>query len=153
MWFPSVWYGIPRLLFGANMSTGAFFTMKCKNQLALVCPISNIGAIARPLVAFSGFYESHEPPPSGDARGIVLPHRNGHQNGQQSGCILHHHLVHCCPGRPPGRYCHRPWYTSGKHFPAKWRDSLKATIVAEASDDSPSSPDLTTTQWVILLIS
>jgi len=30
------------------------------------------------MVVFSGFYESHEPPPSGDARGIVLPHRNGY---------------------------------------------------------------------------
>ncbi len=42
------------------------------------------------MVAFSGFYESHEPPPLGDARSIVLPHRNGHQNGQQVGtcCII-----------------------------------------------------------------
>jgi hypothetical protein len=40
------------------------------------------------MVAFSGFYESHEPPPSGDARGIVLPHRHGHQNGQQRGGML-----------------------------------------------------------------
>jgi len=23
--------------------------------------------------------------------------------------------------------CHRPWYTSGKHIPAKWRDLLKAS--------------------------
>jgi len=37
------------------------------------------------MVAFSGFYESHEPPPSGDARGIVPPHCDGYQNGQQSG--------------------------------------------------------------------
>ena len=42
------------------------------------------------MVAFSGFYESHEPSPSGDARGIVPPHRGGHQNGQQVGtfCII-----------------------------------------------------------------
>ncbi len=51
----------------------------------MACPIDAIGASARPMVAFSGFYESHEPPPSGDARGIVLPHRHGHQNGQQRG--------------------------------------------------------------------
>jgi hypothetical protein len=44
------------------------------------------------MVAFSGFYESHEPPPSGDAHGIVPPHRDGHQNGQQSGYMLHY----CC---------------------------------------------------------
>ena len=42
------------------------------------------------MVAFSGFYESHKPPPLGDARGIVPPHRDGHQNGQQSGYMLHH---------------------------------------------------------------
>ncbi len=29
-----------------------------------------IGVSARPMAAFSGFYESHEPPPSGDARSI-----------------------------------------------------------------------------------
>jgi len=53
---------------------------------------------AHPMVAFSGFYESHEPPPSGNARSIVPPHRNGHRNGHQSGYILHNHCVDCCPG-------------------------------------------------------
>ena len=33
-----------------------------------------IGASARPMAALIGFYESHEPPPSGDARGLVPPH-------------------------------------------------------------------------------
>jgi hypothetical protein len=37
------------------------------------------------MVAVSGFYESHVPPPSGNARSIVLPHRHGHRNGQQKG--------------------------------------------------------------------
>ncbi len=37
------------------------------------------------MVVFSGFYESHEPPPLGNARGIVPPHRDGYQTGQQSG--------------------------------------------------------------------
>jgi len=64
--------------------------MKCPKQPELVCPFYNIGVSARPMVAFSGFNESHEPPPSGDARGIVPPHRNGHQNGQQSEYMLHH---------------------------------------------------------------
>jgi hypothetical protein len=59
--------------------------MRCPKQPALACLIGNIGASAHPMVAFSGFYESHEPPPSGDARGIVLPHRHGHRNGQQRG--------------------------------------------------------------------
>ena len=28
------------------------------------------------MVAFSGFYESHEPPPLGNAHSIELPHRH-----------------------------------------------------------------------------
>jgi len=64
----------------------------------LACPIDAIGASADPMAAFSGFYESHEPPPSGDACGIVPPHRDGHRNGQQIGYILHLHFVCCYPG-------------------------------------------------------
>jgi len=45
------------------------------------------------MVAFSGFCESHKPPPSGDALVIVPSHRHGHQNGQQSGYMLHCHNV------------------------------------------------------------
>jgi len=63
--------------------------MKSKKQPALACPIDAIGMSACPMAAFSGFYESHEPPPSGDACGIVPPHHDGHRNGQQSGYILH----------------------------------------------------------------
>ena len=44
-------------------------------------PFYNIGASARPMAVFSGFYESHGPTPSGDARGIVPAHRHGHRNG------------------------------------------------------------------------
>ncbi len=65
---------------------------------------------ARPMAAFSGFYESHEPPPSGDARGIVPPHHDGHQNGQQSGYILHLCFVCCCPG---GRRGNTEWVVAG----------------------------------------
>ena len=50
------------------------------------------------MVAFSGFYESHEPPPFGKARSIVPPHRNDHQHCQQSGYILHCCFVYCRPG-------------------------------------------------------
>ncbi len=39
------------------------------------------GASARSMVAFSGFYESHEPPPPGDAHGTVPAHHDGHRNG------------------------------------------------------------------------
>ena len=37
------------------------------------------------MAAFSGFYESHESLPMGDARGILPPHRNDHRNGHQVG--------------------------------------------------------------------
>jgi hypothetical protein len=76
--------------------------MKLKKQPALTCPFDNVGASARPMVAISGFYESHKPPPSGDARGIVPPHCNGHRNGHQSGYILHCCFVCCCPGGRQG---------------------------------------------------
>jgi len=82
------------------MSPEALFTMKSKKQPALAYPFDNIGVSARPMVAFSGFYESYQPPPSGDARCIVPPHRDGHQNGHQSGFMLHRCFV-CC--RPDGR--------------------------------------------------
>jgi len=52
---------------------------------ALQCHIDAIRASAHPMVAVSGFYESHGPPPSGDAHGIVLPHRHGRRNGKQRG--------------------------------------------------------------------
>ena len=57
-----------------------------------------IRASALPIVVFSGIYENHEPPSSRDARGIVSAHRHDHQNGQQSGYILHRCFVSCCPG-------------------------------------------------------
>ena len=72
--------------------------MKCLKQPVLVCPIGIIGASACPMTAFSGFYESHEPLPSSDAWDIVLPHHNSHQNGHQSGYILHLCFVCCRPG-------------------------------------------------------
>ncbi len=77
--------------------------MKCENQPALTCPIGNIGVSARPMVVFSGFlYESNKPPSLGNARGIVLTHRDGQQNGQQSGYILHYCCVDCRPGSHRG---------------------------------------------------
>jgi hypothetical protein len=50
------------------------------------------------MAAFSGFYESPAPPPSCDELGIVLPHCDGHQNGKQSGYILHRRVADCRPG-------------------------------------------------------
>jgi hypothetical protein len=86
--------------------------MKSKKQLALVCPFDNIRASARPMVAFSGFYESHKPPPSGDACGIVPLHRDGHQNGHQSGYMLHRCIVCCRPGGRRG---------DTDHLVTRWR--------------------------------
>ena len=70
---------------------------------------------AHPMVAFSGFYESHKPPPSGNVRSIVLPHRDGHRNGHQSGYILHNHCVDCCPGGHRG---------DTEQVVARWRRSV-----------------------------
>ena len=68
--------------------------------------LGNFGTSARLVVAFSSFYESHKPPPSGDVCGIVLAHRHCHQNGQQRGVILYHHFVDCRPG---GRRGNTEW--------------------------------------------
>jgi hypothetical protein len=54
------------------------------------------------MAAFSGFYESHEPPPLGDAHGIIPLHRDGYQNGHQSEYILHRCFVCCRPGGRQG---------------------------------------------------
>jgi hypothetical protein len=58
------------------------------------------------MALFSGFYESPGPPPLGDARGIVPPHRN-------TGCIVHRCFVCCCPGGRRGNtervVLHRWW--------------------------------------------
>jgi len=94
--------------------------MKCRNQPALVCHIEAIGASARPMAAFSGFYESHEPPPSGDARGIVPAHCDGHRNSQQIGFILHRRTICCRPGSRRG---------NTERVVARWR-RLVASIKA-----------------------
>ena len=84
-----------------SLQYSSIFMMKLKKQPALVCPIDSIGASARPMTVFSGFYESPGPPLSGNAHGIVPPHRNNHWNGHQSGYIIHRCFV-CC--RPGGRW-------------------------------------------------
>jgi len=59
-----------------------------------------IGASARTMTAFSGFYESHEPPPLAlsDVCSIMPGHRHSHQKGQQSWYILRCWFVCCHPG-------------------------------------------------------
>jgi len=97
--------------------------MKYRNQPALACNIDAIGASAHPMAAFSGFYESHEPPPSGDARGIVPAHGDVHRNSQQSGFILHRRTVCCRPGRRQGNM---------ERVVARWRRlvaSIKALVL------------------------
>jgi len=51
----------------------------------------------------------------GDAHGIVPPHRDGHQNGQQSGYILHYCCVDCSPGGRRG---------NTERVVAQWRRSV-----------------------------
>jgi len=72
------------------------------------------------MVTFSGFYESHEPPPSGNACGIVPVHRDGHRNDQQSGFILHRRTICCRPGGRRG---------NTERVVARWRH-LVASIKA-----------------------
>jgi len=50
------------------------------------------------MAAFSGFHESHEPPLSDNARGIVPPHRDDNRNCHQSWYILHLRFVCCRAG-------------------------------------------------------
>ena len=72
------------------------------------------------MAAFSGFYESHEPPPLGDTRGIVLVHRDGHKKSQKSEFILHPCTFCCHPG---GRW------GNTEQVVARWRH-LVASIKA-----------------------
>ncbi len=46
-------------------------------------PPERYGASSRPMAAFSGFYESPGPFPSGNAYGITPLHRHGYRNGQR----------------------------------------------------------------------
>ncbi len=48
---------------GPTCQPDPFFTVKSKKQMALSCPFDAIGAGARPMAVFSGFYESPGPPP------------------------------------------------------------------------------------------
>jgi len=81
-------------------------------------PTATAQPIAHPMAAFSGFYESHKPPPSGNARGIVLAHCNGHRNSQQSGFILHRRTVCCRPGGRRG---------NTERVVARWRRLVAST--------------------------
>jgi len=96
--------------------------MKSKKQLALACPIDAIGVSAHPMDVFSGFYESPGPPSSGDAHGIVPPHRNDHPNGHQSGYIIRGCFVCCCPGGPRG---------NTERVVARWRRPVASGVAMD----------------------
>jgi len=78
------------------MSTRALFHDEIEETTGV--GVDANGASARPMAVFSGFYESPGPPPSVDVRGKVPPHCDDHQNGHQSGYIIHCCFVCCCPG-------------------------------------------------------
>ena len=78
------------------MSTRAF--SRRRNNQRWCVRLMPIRVSACPMAVFSGFYESHEPPPLGKVCSIAPPLRNDHQNCQQSGYILHRCFVACCPG-------------------------------------------------------
>ena len=40
------------------------------------------------MAEFSGFFESQKPPQLGDTCGILLAHRDGHQNGSKVGVFF-----------------------------------------------------------------
>jgi hypothetical protein len=68
--------------------------------------LDNIGASACPMAAFSGFKESHEPPPSGNVCGIVPAHHHSHQNGQQRGGYFASSFCLLSPERVVARWRH-----------------------------------------------
>jgi len=67
------------------------------------------------MAVFSGLYEIPGPPPLGDVRIIVLPHRDHHRNGHQSGYILYYRCVDCRPGDCRG---------DTEQVVARWRRSV-----------------------------
>ena len=74
------------------------------------------------MAVFSGLYESPGPPLSGDARGIVPPHRDDHQNGHQSGYIIHRCFVCCRPGGRQG---------DTERVVARWRRPVASSVALD----------------------
>ena len=73
------------------------------------------------MAVFSGLYENPGPPPLGDVRGIVPPHRDDHQNGHQSGYIIHQCFVCCCPGGRQG---------DTERVGTRWRRPVASGVIA-----------------------
>ena len=74
------------------------------------------------MAVFSGLYESPGPPPLGDARGIVPPHRDDHRNGHQSG-----YIILCC------FVCSRPGGRQGdtERVVARWRRPVASGVALD----------------------
>ncbi len=68
-----------------------------------------MGASIGLMVSCSGFYESHGPPPLGDAHGIVPAHRHGpEQCGASSrpmAAFIEFYEIHGPPSLGDARYC------------------------------------------------
>ena len=78
----------------------------------LACLIGNIRARARPMAAFSGFYESHKPPTSGDAHDSTATSRWPLKRPSKWIHITSF-FVCCCPGGRQGdteRVVARGWH-------------------------------------------
>jgi hypothetical protein len=74
------------------------------------------------MAVFSGLYECPGPPPSGDARGIVLLHRDDYRNGHQSGYIIYRCFVCCRPGGRQG---------DTERVVARWRHPVASGVALD----------------------
>jgi hypothetical protein len=97
-------------------------TSNLKPHSSTVMTDCAIRASAHPMAVFSGLYESPGPPPSGDARSIVPPHRDDHQNCHQSGYMIHSCFVCCHSGGHQG-------YT--EQVVARWRRPVVSGVTLD----------------------
>ncbi len=74
------------------------------NKMVFTLPIATISCNTCPMVVSSGFYQSPEPPQSGNVRGNLPAHCHGQQNGQQSRCMFTWLFCLLLPWRPLGQY-------------------------------------------------
>ena len=135
----------PYCYYGPTCQLELFFTMKCPKQAVLVCPIGNIGVSACPMVAFSGFHESHEPPPWGDECDSTAASR-WPSKWPAKWVHVASSLCWLSPWWPPGWYgaSNRPMATSSGFWCSPGhaasgdattrRDAVLATIVAGGWD-------------------
>ncbi len=77
---------------------------KTSEKPVLVCPIDGYQSKCLPDGGIQWLLVKPWPPPLDDVRGIVPPHRNGHQNGPQSRCIYSLLCGWLSPWRSQERY-------------------------------------------------